>query len=171
MLIFNLFPFTFKTMFIRLSIGLIILSIIFTGKLSIQLFTRSEKLWKVLSVMSFSIASLFNFCTTKLKKFSMWFRTGLLDGILNTSPPIHATSRIAVLEFCLGHPFINNLLSTGFMLFLSEESKLESTISANLVSVIGPKYFWHRATPLLNETPTIKFEFIDPSFFPLTVQP
>ena len=121
--------------------------------------------------MSFSIASLFNFCTTKLKKFSIGFRSGLLGGILNTSPPIRATARRAVFEFCLGHPSIKNLLSTGFILFSNAESKLESTISANLVPVIGPKYCSHRTTPLLNEMPTIKFEFMDPSFFPFAVQP
>ena len=99
----------------------------------------------------------------------MGFRPGLLIGILNTSSSIHTTAQIVVLEFCPGHPFINNLLSTAFILFSNEESKLESKISANLVPVIGPKYCSHRTTPLLNEVPTIKFEFIDPSFFPLTV--
>ena len=123
--------------------------------------------------MSLSTASLFNFCTTKLKKFSIRFRSGLLGCILNTSPPIHATAGRAVFEFCLRHPSIKNFFSTGFIttVFSNGQSKLESTISANLVPVIGPKYCSHRTTPLLNEMPTIKFEFMGPSFFPLAVQP
>ena len=120
--------------------------------------------------MSFSIASLFNLCTTKSKKFSIRFRSRFLGGILNTSPPIHATVRRPVLEFCLGHPSIKNLFSTGFILFSNAEPKLQSTILSNLVPLIGPKYCSHRSTPFLNEMSTVKFEFIDPCFFPLVVQ-
>ena len=98
-----------------------ILSIPLTEKLSIHFFTRSEKLLKVSYVMSFSITSLCNCGTTKFKKLSVGFMSGLHGRILNIILPNRAAARRAVLEFCLGHPSIKNLLSTGFILLSNAE--------------------------------------------------
>lgn len=118
--------------------------------------------------MSFSYGLLFNFYTNKLKRFSTGFKSGLLGEVLNTSSPTRAAAHRAVITFCLRHPSIKNFFSTGFMLFSNAKWKLQSTISANLVPVIGPKYCLHRTTLFLYELQTKKFEFKD-LFFPLTV--
>ena len=94
----------------------IVLSMTCFYKLSIVSFTLSEKWWEFSFTMFLSKASLASLRLTWWKMFSMWFKSGLLGGILYFLPPTQSIASVAFYRSTQRAVLQNSYSTVGILL-------------------------------------------------------
>ena len=123
----------------------------------------------------FLTASLLSISAVRLNTFSIWFKSGRREGILNIIPP---NSLIASLRFFFIFfyflNFVVDILPSRIASQPSHCSKqmlLGNHCEQYQQILIAPSHCSHRATPELYAMPTIKLVLTDYSFLLLGVHP